>query len=142
MDIEELDIKYTRIITGPLAVFDTFLGLFALLMPLSYMALMHSPSATGGYFMLQRTGMIWLFFAATQWIAFCYPKRLSIFIPFVGLLRIMDVPADIVYYLTTSHTFYGEMIILAPVLNAIVGGSLIYFWMNRDKTKVDDFSTQ
>lgn len=138
MKIEDLDIKYTRIITGPLAVFDTFLGLFALLMPLSYMALMHSPSAAGSYFMLQRTGMIWLFFAAVQWIAFAYPKRLSIFVPFVGLLRIMDVPADIVYYLTTSHTFYGEMIILAPLLNAIVGGTLIYFWINRDKEEIQN----
>ncbi len=133
MDFKKLDIKYTRLITGPLALFDIFLGLFALLMPVSYMALMHSPSLTSSYFMLQRTAMIWLFFAVVQSVAFVYPKRFSILVFLVGMFRLMEVPADIVYYLTTGHTFYGQMIILAPLLNTIVGSVLIYFWLNRDK---------
>ncbi len=133
--MKNLDIKYSRLITGPLVLFDIFLGLFALLMPVAYMSLMHSPSLAGSFFMLQRTAMIWLFFAGVQLVAFLYPKRFPIFVFLVGILRIMEVPADIVYYLTTSTTFYGQMIILAPVLNTIVGSVLIYFWLNRDEAK-------
>ncbi len=138
MDIKNLDIKYTRLITGPLTVFDIFLGLFALLMPTSYMSLMHLPSMTSCYFMLQRTAMLWLFFATVQLIAFIYPKRLHMFVFLVGMLRIMEVPADILYYFTTGTTFYGNMIILAPLLNTIVGSLLIYLWHNRDKKETEN----
>lgn len=118
----------TRWLTGPLALFDLALGATALAFPEFYMKLLHGG---GSHFLLQRTGVLWLFFAAAEIAAFARPRRETVGL--VAMLRLMDVPADAVYFFTSpSLTWFGRWsLIVSPVFNACAGIWLFrrsYFW--------------
>ncbi len=110
--------RSTRWLTGPLAIFDLALGLAALAFPAFYMDLMHGG---GTHFLLQRTGVLWLFFAAAEIAAFARPRFETIGL--VAMLRFMDVPADVVYFCTSpSLTAFGRgSLIVSPIFNAAAG---------------------
>lgn len=118
----------TRWLTGPLAILDLALGVSAVAFPRFYMNLMHGGGAP---FLLQRTGVLWLFFAAAEIVACVRPRRETIGL--VAALRIMDVPADVVYFfLSPSLTWFGRWsLIVSPVFNACAGVWLLRrasFW--------------
>lgn len=82
-----------------LALFDVGLGGLATFFPSTYLALLHPYADAGGpAYLLQRTGVLWLFFALAEGVAAVGRPRPSLFAA-VGLLRVMDVPADLVYFL-------------------------------------------
>jgi len=80
-----------------LAFFDVGLGGLATFFPSTYFALLH-PYADAGSpaYLLQRTGVLWLFFALVEGVAAVGRPRPAL-LAAVGLLRLMDVPADLVY---------------------------------------------
>ena len=126
------DIRSSRYITGPLAILDLGLGGVALAFPDIYLDIMHT--GTDGAFMLQRTGVLWLFFCLCQLVAFLYPARLPMFVFLVGMLRLMDVPADIVYHVTSPGvTAFGRFgLVAAPIFNIVAGTCLILFWHRHE----------
>lgn len=128
-----MEIERTRWVTGPLALFDLGLGGTAAFAPGLYMRLMHTPDPGAGHFMLQRTGVLWLVFALCQAIACVAPRRLPQVVLVVAALRLMDVPADLVYLATTAPvTAFGWLSLLTvPVINAAVGGFLLFAWSDH-----------
>lgn len=123
-----------RWITGPLSVFDLVLGLCAVATPGLYVSLMHG--SLDSTFLVQRTGMIWLFFCACETAAFVAPTRWPLFVFAVGILRLMDVPADAVYLVTSqSLTTLGRIsLIAAPLFNAVVGIVLIRLYSSASRS--------
>lgn len=124
----------SRWITGPLALFDLVLGIGAVAMPGLYLSLMHGSAESG--VLVQRTGMIWLFFCACETTAFFGSVRwpLSVFV--VGILRLMDVPADAVYGIVSpSLTALGRIsLVAAPLFNAVAGVVLIRLYSSSSKS--------
>ena len=133
------DIRSSRYITGPLVILDLGLGGVALAFPDLYLGIMHT--GTDGAFMLQRTGVLWLFFCLCQLVAFLYPARLPMAVFLVGMLRLMDVPADIVYHVTsTGVTVFGRFgLIAAPVFNILVGTYLVLLWHRHAKNRKETY---
>ncbi|MBI3267851.1 MAG: hypothetical protein HYZ53_02425 [Planctomycetes bacterium] len=125
-----MQIEQTRWITGPLAAFDLGLGTVAVAAPSLYMQLLHSPEAPAPGFMLQRTGVLWLFFAAAEAGACLWPRRRPVLVFLVAALRWMDVPADLTYLLTTDPvTPFGRFsLLVSPLFNALAGGLLFHAW--------------
>lgn len=112
---------------GGLAVLDLGLGLTALLFPETYLGAMH-PERVGSRgaassVLLRRTGMLWLGFAVVQGIAALDPAGRPAWVLVAGAFRLLDVPADMVYFLTagTLSTTGRYGLLLAPVFNLGVG---------------------
>lgn len=124
----------SRWITGPLAIFDLILGVGAVATPGLYLSWMHGSVESG--FLVQRTGMIWLFFCACETTAFFASTRwpLSVFV--VGILRLMDVPADAVYGIVSpSLTTLGRIsLVAAPLFNAVAGIVLIRLYSSSPRS--------
>lgn len=122
---------------GLLAVIDYALSSAAIFAPDFYMTTMHSHPPHADYFMLQRTGVVWLVFAVCQTIAFINPQRFHLFVLAVGAFRLMEVPADPVYLLTSKHlTPFGMLgLISAPLFNLVVGLFLIQTWRKNFNEK-------
>lgn len=129
-------ISRTRFLTGPLAVFDLCLGATAIFFPGFYMSIMHFHGSAQHYYMLQRTGVLWLFFALCQGLSFVFAEKIPVLVFLVGMLRLMEVPADPVYLLTSRDlTLFGKFALMfAPVFNLFAGSFLIYAWKNNRST--------
>lgn len=112
-------------------MFDLLLGGMALLSPDTYLSLMHGPASDT--LLLQRTGMIWLWFSAWEAVAFFRGHRWPLSILVVALLRLMDVPADLVYFFSSeSLTTLGRLgLIASPFFNLSVGIVLIRSWRRQ-----------
>lgn len=123
-------LKRTRWITGPLAVFDLGLGLIASLWPDVYGSLMHGPLHPDADFMIRRTGVLWLFFSLCEGVAFAGVVRWPATLLAVAVLRLMDVPADIVYGVASpALTALGRSsLIFSPIFNLAVGLFLLGVW--------------
>ena len=113
-----------------LAVFDLILGGGSVLYPRVYAALFHPYLAEPPVDFIVRTGFVWLFFCLAQTIAGTRRKVEAqvrwFFI--VGLLRLMDVPADLAYahLALGAHWLSRAALYSAPLINATLGGYLVY----------------
>jgi hypothetical protein len=119
-------LRRSRFLTGPLALFDLGLAILAVGFPRYYMGLMHT-AGDAEFFLLQRTGMIWLCFAAAEAVAYHWPERFPQAIFLVGAFRLMDALADVAYFFTSQDlTTLGHFfLIFGPVFNTIVGVYLV-----------------
>ncbi len=115
-----------------LTLFDIGLGLSALVFPKMYVDLMHPhdgglhlPAARS---LLARTGLLWLFFALVQGAAGSNPVKHPELVLIAGALRLMDVPADIGYALTSHDKgLLGKAgLVAAPIFNLGFGAFLAY----------------
>lgn len=116
---------------GGLALFDIALGLTTTAFPDLYDKLLHNgPSEEGSTDrkLLSRTGTLWLVFAAVQGVAYLEPENRPEWVMAAGVLRLMDVPADPVYYERSRNlTGIGRLGLLsAPIFNLASGGLFLY----------------
>lgn len=115
-----------------LALFDLVLGSTAAFLPDLYRTIMHPGLAelhTGAPdYLLTRTGVLWLVFSFTQGVASLDPVNRPGWVLAAGVLRLMDVPADPVYYLVADDlSRLGSLGLLsAPLFNALTGGFFLY----------------
>jgi dihydroflavonol-4-reductase len=106
-----------------LAAFDVALGGFALFAPRGYLRVMHPRSDGGPTHLVSRTGAVWLFFAAVEALAAARPESPE-WTFLVGMLRLMDVPADLVYLLRADDLgAVGRAGLLGSVLFNAAGGA-------------------
>ena len=115
-----------------MSLFDIGLGTSALVFPETYLQLMH-PHASGTHppaarSFLARTGLLWLFFAFVQGRAGAAPVDNPEWVLVAGALRLMDVPADIGYLLSSEDLgLLGKAgLIAAPLFNLGIGAFLTY----------------
>lgn len=129
-----MTLRQTRWITGTLAVFDYFLSFVALFVPDFYMHVMHGAGANENIFMLKRTGVLWLAYAVVQTVAFINPQRFHLVVLIVAAFRLIEVPADPIYLLTSKHVSpFGTFgLIFAPLFNLTVGVLLVRAWLRRE----------
>jgi len=123
----EILIAQTRFLTGPLCLFDVALGVVAVLFPHTYLQLFHprAPVETTG--LLGRAGIFWLGYAVVQGLAFFSYKWLPESVLVVGVLRLIEVPADLVY---VSHGsgfgYFGHAaLVVCPAFNLLAGSWLL-----------------
>jgi hypothetical protein len=120
-----------------LAVFDLVLGATALFAPDLYLSLMHPRYAGGATYLLARTGAIWLVFAAVEAAAAVTLRRELVLV--VAALRLMDVPADLVYLLRApDQGWFGvAALVISPMVNLAVGLGLLRHRHRHRRQRVD-----
>lgn len=113
-----------------LALFDVALGATATFAPELYSTILHGSAETvdSSGALLPRTGTLWLVFAGVQGVAALDPVDRPSWVLAAGVLRLMDVPADPVYYLNADQlTPLGTAGLLsAPVFNLLTGAFFAY----------------
>jgi dihydroflavonol-4-reductase len=111
-----------------LALFDLALGGTALLLPETYMDVIHPGHVGEPSPLVSRTGVLWLVFSAAQGIAALDPESRPGWVFAAGVLRLMDVPADPVYYWASDDLgLLGTLGLLsAPLFNIVSGAILAY----------------
>jgi hypothetical protein len=75
---------------------------------------------------VNRTGALWLFFSGAEALAAARPSSPE-HVYLVGALRLMDVPADLLY-LARSHdlgAFGRAGLVVSPIFNACAGAYLM-----------------
>jgi len=113
-----------------LALFDAILGAGAALAPNTYLASMHPRFRElhphGPTYLVNRTGALWLFFAAAEVFAAMRPSQPELLM-LVGGLRLMDVAADLFYLLRSDDlgAFGRAALIVSPLFNACVGATMV-----------------
>ena len=123
-------LQKARSLLAGLSMFDIGLGGKAAFKPRSYLELMHRLTAgeasTGTETFVRRTGALWLFFAALEGLAAAQPTPEVAFV--VGVLRLMEVPADIVYGKRSKElTTFGKVgLVVSPIFNAVSGAFLVH----------------
>ena len=115
-------IKNGRIVCWILVVVDIFLGGSATFFPLLYSQMLHPELTNPPIDFIMRTGVIWLVFAFFQFMA-AISKNPKKWFLVVACVRLMDVPADIIYGIfAIGSTFLNHLMIFsAPILNTIFG---------------------
>ena len=119
-------IRYTekngRLVCLILVVVDIFLGGTAVFFPFFYSDLLHPELTNIPVDFIVRTGILWLVFAFFQFMALISKNPKNWFLV-VAAVRLMDVPADIIYgILAIGATLITRLMILsAPILNTICG---------------------
>lgn len=120
--------KFGRLVCVALVGVDVVLGGIATFVPAQWAALFHPelPAADIPVDFIVRTGVLWLAFLVFQAIAASVKHPRQWFFA-VGLIRLMEVPADVIYSaLARGATLTSRLMILsAPVLNAIFGTYLL-----------------
>jgi dihydroflavonol-4-reductase len=114
-----------------LALFDLLLGTTAVAFPDFFTRVMHGSTGLEGegpLYLLTRTGTLWLVFSGVQAVAAIGPAEFKSWVVAAGVLRLMDVPADPVYYLSSDRlTTLGTLGLLsAPVFNFVTGAVFVY----------------
>jgi len=129
MDDKNTTARMARMVCFGLAVFDLVLGGGAVLFPRVYAALFHPYLSGPPIDFIVRTGFIWLFFCFAQTIAATRKTEdaMARWFFIVGLLRLMDVPADLAYAtLAQGASFLSRAALFcAPAINATVGIYLV-----------------
>ncbi|GAB4519338.1 MAG: hypothetical protein Tsb0020_37890 [Haliangiales bacterium] len=113
--------------------FDLLLGGVATLAPDLYLGLFHPTLDAPQVELVRRTGMLWLAFSAVALrAATAAPTDRARWYLVLAVLRLMDVPADIVYASTITGASRLSLILLgsAPPLNLALGG-LLYVLSRR-----------
>lgn len=108
-----------------LSLFDFALGGVAVWRPQLYAQIFHPGLADVPVDFIARTGMTWLFFGVIEAIAAW--KRRPLWFFAVGLLRLMDVPADVAYATLARGASLPSRsaIFLAPLFNLAAGIYLV-----------------
>jgi len=112
-----------------LVVFDLALGGTAAFWPDLYLAVLHPGLDTPQVELVRRTGMIWLMFAAVALrAATAAPATRGLWFVVLGVLRLLDVPADLAYAASMSGTtgLGRGLVLAAPPLNLALAG---YFYV-------------
>ncbi|MFB6351843.1 MAG: hypothetical protein ABEN55_04965, partial [Bradymonadaceae bacterium] len=111
-----------------LAIFDLGLGVTATFLPETFVSIMHPGADSGAGLLVSRTGMLWLVFSAVQGIAALDPAERPEWVMGAGVLRLMDVPADLTYLLTTDGLgWLGRTgLMSSPIFNAATGAFFAY----------------
>ncbi len=139
MQSNDMDrLAHSRIITGPLCLFDLFLGITAVFLPGFYMRLLQPDAAADPTYLLGRTGMLWLGFSVIQGAAFFWYGGFPEWVLVVAVLRLNDVPADLYYGLADlSLGGFGRLSLLfASVFNTIVGIVLLTWYLRARKVRL------
>lgn len=111
-----------KLICTGMAFFDIALGGFTVLKPRWMMRMLSPGEEPAGEALLRRSGTTWLFFAVVQaWAAMDSENPAAL--RAVSVLRLMDVPVDLVWLSTGSgFGWFGKFsLILAPTFNFVVG---------------------
>lgn len=126
-------IQNGRMICGILVIVDIILGGLAIFFPHFYVQIFHPNLETFPFDFIARTGVLWLIFALIQFIAMISKNPKQWFFT-VGLIRLMEVPADIVYGILAigASLISRLMIFSAPILNFIIGIYLYLLSKNLD----------
>jgi len=120
--MELLTERYGKIVCMVLVVVDLVLGGTAVFFPYSYAEIFHPGLTTPPIDFIVRTGILWLGFAFFQGVA-AFSKNPQRWFFVVSILRLMDVPADIIYgILAMGATMISRIMIWsAPLLNTLFG---------------------
>ena len=115
-----------RVACWMLVIVDIFLGGTAVFFPRLYAQLLHPELTSPPVDFIVRTGILWLVFMVFQLIAANSKDPVRWFF-LVGVIRLMEVPADIAYgILAIGSPLMSRLMILgAPVLNSIFGIFLV-----------------
>jgi len=123
-------LRQSRILLLPLFLFDLVLGSITLVAPGLYITLVHplSPSLhpDGPTYWLTRTAVLWLFFSAVEGTAALRPTAWPALVALAGVLRLMDVPADLAYYVAADDLgrFGTFCLVFSPLFNLAAGAYL------------------
>ncbi len=114
--------KNGRFICLILVIVDLFLGGSSVFFPYFYSELLHPELTNPPIDFIMRTGVLWLVFAFFQFMALISKNPRNWFL-IVAAVRLMDVPADVVYgIMAMGATLISRLMILsAPVINTICG---------------------
>jgi nucleoside-diphosphate-sugar epimerase len=121
-----------RLPLAALALFDIGLGVTATVFPGLYVDLIHpyfdQMHPEGPTYLVRRTGVLWLVFAGVQGFAALDPVERPGWVLVAGALRLMDVPADLVYAISADDLgWLGQAGLLsAPVANLATGTFFAY----------------
>ncbi|MBD3351101.1 MAG: hypothetical protein GF364_06410 [Candidatus Lokiarchaeota archaeon] len=122
--MELFNVKNGRIACAILVIVDVILGGCAVFFSEFYAAIFHPnlPASEIPTDYIIRTGVLWLVFLLFQLIA-TFSRRSDRWFFVVAAVRLMDVPADIVYgILARGATVFSRFLILsAPILNILFG---------------------
>lgn len=115
-----------------LVLFDLALGGVAAVWPELYLRVMHPETDVVQLELVRRTGMLWLAFAA---VALCAatvaPERRGHWFLILAVVRLLDVPADVMYAVTmTGATTLSLLLVLAAV-PANLGLGLYFYLVSR-----------
>lgn len=125
-------LSWSRLPLAALAIFDIGLGVTATFFPELYVDLIHphfdQMHPDGPTYLVRRTGVLWLVFAGVQGFAALDPVERPGWVLTAGALRLMDVPADLVYFASADDLgWLGTAGLLsAPVANLACGTFLAY----------------
>jgi hypothetical protein len=111
-----------------LFLFDLALGGVAAIWPDLYLRVLHPALDVPQLELVRRTGMLWLAFSAVALrAATATPAARGHWFLVLAVVRLLDVPADVVYALTmTGATTLGRLLVLAAVpVNLGLG---VYFY--------------
>jgi hypothetical protein len=121
-----------------LVVIDIVLGGVAVFFPHVYMSIIHpyAPPDTPVY-LLQRAGVVWLGYLVMQALAFFGYTEMPEWVLVVGILRLIEVPADTLYVIVgTGFGWFGHFgLIAAPTFN-LIAGSMLVRWYFRTGRKL------
>lgn len=112
-----------------LCIFDLVLGSSAAIWTSLYLDIFHPYLETPQVELVQRTGMLWLAFSAIALrAATAAPARRASWFLVLGVLRLMEVPADVLYAARASGAAWFSVLLIwsAPPLNLGLGGYLYY----------------
>ena len=127
--------KNGRLLCWTLTIFDIFLGGITVFFPLLYSQVIHPELSDPPVDIIMRTGVLWLIFAFFQFMAATSKEPEKWFFA-VGIIRLMEVPADILYgTLAIGATAFSRcLIFIAPISNAIMG---IFLYKLSEKLKIE-----
>ncbi len=126
MALKLFSVPSGRFICWVLVGVDIYLGGLATFFPQNYASIFHPNLASPPVDFIVRTGILWLMFLVFQLCGALSKDPRKWFFA-VGLIRLMEVPADLVYsQLALGATDFSRFLIIgAPVLNGIIGVLLL-----------------
>jgi hypothetical protein len=117
-----------KVLAWALCLLDVVLGTVCLLWPRVFAFFFHPYLATPQLDLIQRTGMLWLAYAVVAGLAATRGEQhRGRWFAAVGVLRLIEVPTDLVYAATASGAAWYSltMLVAAPVVNLAAGLFLV-----------------
>jgi hypothetical protein len=117
-----------KVLAWALCGLDVVLGTVCLFWPRVFAFFFHPYLATPQLDLIQRTGMLWLAYAAVAGLAATRGEQhRGRWFAAVGVLRLIEVPTDLVYAATASGAawYSRAMLVAAPAVNLAAGLFLV-----------------